>query len=90
MQLSYMHKCHPMYYDLDDDRKQFCFFKAFDQTENTFEGLQVPTNYFLDYIMKDTKIVFEVVHLLRNSLKFSNRELSNTKKNRKYLKVAHL
>ena len=60
-----MHKCHPMYYDLDDDRKQFCFFKAFDQTENTFEGLHVPTNCFLDYIMKDTKIVFEVVHLLQ-------------------------
>jgi hypothetical protein len=37
----------------DDNRKQFCFFKAFDQTENTFGGLHVPINCFLNYIMKD-------------------------------------
>jgi hypothetical protein len=29
------------------------FLKAFDQTENTFGGLHVPINSFLDYIMKD-------------------------------------
>ena len=45
--------------DLDDNRKLFCFFKAFDQTENTFGGLHAPTNCFLDYIMKLEDVVFK-------------------------------
>jgi hypothetical protein len=118
--------------ELDDNRKLFCYFKAFDQTENTFEGLHAPTNCFLDYIMKLEDVFFknfsictksltvgkDILMLLKKipipfkccdefplefvqklflrvricySLKFANRELSSTKKkNRKYLKVAHL
>ena len=118
--------------DLDDNRKRFCFFKAFDQAETTFGGLHAPTNDFLDYIMKLEDVFFEnfsiytksltvgkdILMLLNKiplpfkccdefplefirklflrlriyySLKFANRELSSTKKkNRKYLKVAHL
>jgi hypothetical protein len=118
--------------ELDDNRKLFCFFKAFDQTENTFGGLHAPTNCFLDYIMKLEDVFFknfsictksltvgkDILMLLKKipipfkccdefplefvqklflrvriyySLKFANRDLSSTKKkNRKYLKVAHL
>jgi hypothetical protein len=118
--------------ELDNNRKLFCFFKAFDQTENTFGGLHAPTNCFLDYIMKLEDVFFknfsictksltvgkDILMLLKKipipfkccdefplefvqklflrvriyySLKFANRELSSTKKkNRKYLKVAHL
>ena len=118
--------------DLDDNRELFCFFKAFDQAENTFGGLHAPTNCFLEYIMKLEDAFFknfsiytksltvgkDILLLLNQiplpfkccdefpqefmqklflrlriyySLKFANRELSSTKKkNRKYLKVAHL
>ena len=44
--------------DLDDKRKLFCFFQAFDQAETTFGGLHAPTNYFLDYIMKLEDVFF--------------------------------
>jgi hypothetical protein len=37
----------------------FCFFKAFDQTENTFGGLHAPTNCFLDYIMELKDVFFK-------------------------------
>jgi hypothetical protein len=118
--------------ELDDNRKLFCFFKAFDQTENTFGGLHAPTNCFLDYITKledvffknvsictksltvgkDVLMLLEKIHMpfkccdefplefaqklflrvrIYYSLKFANGELSSTKKkNRKYLKGAHL
>ena len=51
---------------LDDNRKQFCFFKALDQTENTFGGLHVPTNCFLDYIIKD--VLFQKTSIFTKNL----------------------
>ena len=36
--------------DLDDNRKQFCFFKAY--KEPRFSGLNVPSSCYLEYIIK--------------------------------------
>ena len=36
--------------NLDDDRKQFCFFKAY--KEPNFGGLNVPSTFYLEYIIK--------------------------------------
>ena len=54
--------------DLDDNRKLFCFFKAFDQAETTFGGLHAPTNDFLDYIMKLEDVFFENFSIYTKSL----------------------
>ena len=35
---------------LDDDRKLLCYFKAYEQGESTFGGLNVPTNCYLQHI----------------------------------------
>ena len=118
--------------NLDDNRKLFCYFKAFDQTQDSFEGLHAPTNCFLDYVIqledtffkhfsiynKSLSVGASILKLLKKipvpfqccdkfpldflqklflrlriyySLKFANRDLSSTKKkDRKYIKVAHL
>lgn len=46
--------------DLGDNRKLFCFFKAFDQTKNTFG--------FLDYIAKLEDIFFKKFSIYTKSL----------------------
>ena len=51
----------------NDNRKQFCFFKAFDQTENTFGGLHVPINCFLDYI---ERCIFQKLFNCHNGLDY--------------------
>ena len=117
---------------LDDNRKLFCYFKAFDQGRDSFGGLHAPINCFLDYVIqledtffkhfsvynKTLSVGANILKLLKKipvpfqccdkfpvdylqkpflrlriyySLKFANRDLSSTmKKNRKYIKVAHL
>ena len=55
-------------YDLDDNRKLLCFFKAFEQTENTFGGLHAPTNCFLDYVMKMEDVFFKNFSVYTKSL----------------------
>ena len=54
--------------DLDDNRKLLCFFKAFEQTENTFGGLHAPTNCFLDYVMKLEDVFFKNFSIYTKSL----------------------
>ena len=37
---------------LDDNRKLFCFLKAYDTNKSTFGGLHVPSMSFLDFVTK--------------------------------------
>ena len=118
----------------DDNRKLFCFFKAYETEKSAFGGLHVPSVSFLEFVtkMEDVFVAnFSVFsksscvgkHLLAKlenvavsfqmcenfpldylrklflrmriyyCLKFANRDFSSTKskrKNRKYIKVAHL
>ena len=119
---------------LDDNRKMFCFFKAYDADKTVFGGLHAPSISFLDFVtrMEDAFVAnFSIFsksmcigkHLLTKlenvavsfekcedfpldylrklflrmriyyCLKFANRDFSATKskrKDRKYIKVAHL
>ena len=85
--------------NLDDNRKLFCYFKAFDQTQDSFGGLHAPTHCFLDYVIQLEDTFFKHFSVYNKSLSvgasilklLKNRDLSSTKKkDRKYIKVAHL
>ena len=116
---------------LDDDRKVFMFFKAYESDSNAFGGLVVPSKVMIDYVIKleDTLVgKFQDLNILQGigrhllkvlekeiidipcssfprnymlklvmrmrihySLKYTNRKLASSKrKNRKFIKVAHL
>jgi hypothetical protein len=54
--------------NLDDNRKLFCYFKAYDDTADTFGGLHAPTNCFLEYIIQLEDTFFKNVSVYTKSL----------------------